>query len=321
MLWFSYIDIDTSIPYTIQYWDEDPKNFESHLEFSHKRVETLELSTYKVANELADNERTAFTRMRQLEIAYFLWKQQEVSEDMVFCTSSAVLDIIQHENLHHLYFKYFDALQRDFDMDILTDIVNSYDEMIQWLACNTDVATVDQITSLGLNLINFLAEYDASSLAKQVLTSVLSYLDNSDGIELWMPLFKVYVRGMALSNQFCDFKAAEKFQQLALATKEQIGMVSFGQDLLDCSRLFIQTSIMMTEHGSLGTAYTWAQKSMQVRCDVTCHGCKFGYKSLATLVLPWIVRTFYSSRAYMFVLKFHIHSEVSYVFFSGGAVR
>lgn len=235
------------------------------MEFGLKHVEDLERSTHKVVNELAENERTAFSRMRQVEIAYFLWRHQEVSEDMVFCTCSAVLDIIQHRDMHHLFFKYFDSLQREYDMDILIEIVNSYDEVIQWLACNTDVATIDQITCLGLNLIDFLAEFGNLELAKQSLTSVLSYLANSDGIELWMPLFKVYARGMALSNQSYDFTEADKFYRQALAIKEQIGIVSFGQDLLDCSKLFIQTSTMMRELGSLGPAYTWAQKSMQVK--------------------------------------------------------
>lgn len=209
--------------------------------------------------------------MKQLEIAYFLWKQQQSPEETVLCTCSAILDVLQHANLHHLYFKYFDHLQREFDMDILTDVVNSYDEVVQWLACNSDIATIDQITYIGVNIIDFLTEFGDFTLAKQALASLHSYLANSNGVELWMPMFKVYVRGMALNNQSCDFMEAEKFHRQALAIKEQIGLVSFGQELIDCSRLFTQTSIMMSELGSLGLSYTWAQKSMQVKLSFQVH--------------------------------------------------
>lgn len=43
-----------------------------------------------------------------------------------------------------------------------------------------------------------------------------------------------------------------------------IKLMSFGQDLLDESALFMELSIMLREQGSLAPSYRWAQKAIKV---------------------------------------------------------
>lgn len=255
--------IETAIPFSILFWEEDPEGFKSCLEFSQKEIDDLERSNHKADNALAKQEMHVYSKMRQVEIAYFFLKKQIMPDDSVFCTCSAVLDVIQNPVQHHLYQRYFYLLLKEFDMDISQEIVQSFDEVTQWTVCEADPNTMDNIVKLGLNLVRFLSNMALYELAKQVISSVLTFLASQEGLELWVPLYRVYVQAMTLNNGNFDFSEADKFYRLAQSMREKIGMMSFGQEILDCSELFLQTSVMMGEQGSFGPSYTWAQKSMQ----------------------------------------------------------
>lgn len=202
--------------------------------------------------------------MRQLEIAYYLYKSQEVGDEMVLSTCSAVLDIIMDTNSHHHYFKYLDMLKKEYDMELAVEVVFSYDEVTQWLACDTDRPTLEMLVEIGFNLMKFLADSGQHELAQQVISSIESLLANH--ADMWITVFNFYVKCMALFNSFRDLEKADKYHMLASSLRDRINkaMNSFGRDRLDCSELFMQTSIMMRELGSLGPSYTWSQKSMQV---------------------------------------------------------
>ena len=45
---------------------------------------------------------------------------------------------------------------------------------------------------------------------------------------------------------------------------DKIKMMSFGQDLLDESQLFIGLSVTHREQGGVGPAYKWAQAAIKV---------------------------------------------------------
>lgn len=229
-----------------------------------KEIVTLEQSTHIADVLLGEQERDAAGRMKQLEIAYFLWKNQSTNDEMVLCTSSAVLDIIQDVNNHHLHFKYFRCLSREYDMDITQEIAYSYDELTQWLANVTDITSCDQLVNIGFNLISFLSEFGSHDVAWQVVASIQSFLDCH--IDKWMLMYNFYVKCLVLSNTVCDLAKADEYYVSASAMRDRISkaMASFGQETLDCSELFAQTSIMMMELGNFGPSYTWAQKAMQV---------------------------------------------------------
>ena len=261
------IFLDTKIPYTVQYWDHDPENFEGLIELPEQEIIELEKSTHIADINLGEQKRDAVDRMHQLEIAYYLYKSgglDDSASEMVLCTCSAVLDIIMDPHSHHLYFKYFDVLKREYDMELALEIVFSYDEVTQWLACESDRPTLQTLVDIGFNLITFLTDYGHYDLAIQVISSIESLLANN--ADMWILIFTFYVKCMSLYNRLRDLEKSDKYHMLASSLRDRItkAMNSFGSDTLDCSQLFMETSIMMRELGSLGPSYTWSQKSMQV---------------------------------------------------------
>lgn len=261
---------DTKIPHTVQYWDNDPENFSSVLEIPVKEIVSLEQSSHAADVCLGEQERDAAGRMKQLEIAYHLWTNQEANDEMVLCTCSAVLDIIQDVDSHHLYFKYFRCLSKEYDIDLALEIAYSYDEVTQWLTDVTDQATCYQLIDIGFNLINFLSEFGNYDIARQVIASIEAFLSNHT--DMWMLQFKFYVRCLVVSNIVCDLAKSDEYYVSASSLRDRIGkaMASFGQETLDCSELFAETSVMMRKLGNFGSSYTWAQKAMQVCIYTRC---------------------------------------------------
>lgn len=234
-----------------------------------KEIEILEQSSAPAEIIFGEQERDAVDRMKQLEIAYFLLKNQESREDMVLCTCSAALHIIQDTLNHHLYFKYFEHLQSEYGINLALELVNSYDEVTQWLTGVTDNKSCEQLVDIGLNIISFLSDYGKFSLAQQTALSIEAFMKNHT--EMWILLFNFYVTCMALNNSSGDSLKAKEYHSIASALRDKIGkaMSSFGQETLDSSEFFRQTSIMLAEQGNFASAYTFSQKAMQV-CICKC---------------------------------------------------
>ncbi|XP_067935551.1 amyloid protein-binding protein 2-like [Watersipora subatra] len=253
----------TKIPHTVQYWDEDPSGFSSVLEIPLQEIVKLEQSARAADLMLGEQERDAAGRMKQLEIAYYLWKNERANDEMVLCTCSAVLDIIQDVNNHFLHFKYFRCLSKDYDLDLALEIAYSYDEVTQWLAEVNDQETCYQLVDIGLNLISFVFEFGAHEIAWQVVASLEAFLKNHT--DLWMLQFSFYVKCLSLSNSVCNLARSDEYYDRASLLRERISkaMASFGQETLDCSELFAEASILKRKLGDFGPSYTWAQKSMQ----------------------------------------------------------
>ena len=243
------------------HWEKPPADFMSQLKVPEKHLDELLKSTRAADVALEKEERRILAMMQQLEILYHEWQEQRLDEDAVFCYCSPVIDIVSDTAVHHLYFKYLNSLPCG--QDILYQVTVSYDELTQWLVDDSREEMQNHLTMFGLNLLDLLTEFGTWGLADQLSQSMMTYL-SGEALNSLVPLFQLYVKCMSLSNSTLNLRSSDWFYHKAMAVREKISLISFGKDVLQCSELFVQTSVLMRELGSFGPAYTWAQKAMQV---------------------------------------------------------
>lgn len=246
-------------------WVPSPENFSSLIKVPQELFDTLEKSDDVGDRCQLTEEKVVLERARQLEVLFALDRRGQLPEGFELSLSSVVEDILQDKHTYHLYFKYFMELKTKHNIDIPAELAGALGQFVNTIAEAADEEVRDMVIKIGFGLFDFLHEYGHYNKAHQLITTMIAFLNSHMALETWMASWEAMIKLMSIYNTNVNFKFTDYAYTSALHLKNRIAMMSFGQDLLDESQLYVELSTMMREQGSIGPAYSWAQEAIKVQ--------------------------------------------------------
>ncbi|GFR66122.1 amyloid protein-binding protein 2 [Elysia marginata] len=205
---FSILSLDSNRNMTLvkgffQQWLPTPDNFRSLIDIDPEHQQRLKSSSNPADHQMLAKEEMSLKNLRKLEIIATLAIRKQLPSGFELCMCDAVQDILNQQELHHLYLKHLMILQAA-DLNLVKDICMSYETVLQMLDSSSMTEIVTQVIQTGLKLASFLMTINHLDSADSVLTNTLNFLGRDANLDAWLPRYQAYVKLMHCRNLACQ---------------------------------------------------------------------------------------------------------------------
>ena len=240
----------------------DVKNFATIIREPHEHFKRLETSgTPEDAMQL-EKEKGALRKVRNLEMVYVLDRRGQLSDGAELCLSKAMDDVLADPDKFHLYYKYFQTVQRTYGITMMADISNSFVRFLESLKDSSNDDLRERVVASTFRMFPFVRDFGLYDQSEVLLFALARYLSTHQCAETTVAMWQTYVKMMQLSNINVKHHEANQSRNMAKKIGHQTKAASSVQ--LDEAELLRERSVLLRERGSILQAVPLAERALEV---------------------------------------------------------
>ena len=238
----------------------DIKNFATIIREPHEHFKSLETSGEPEDVIQLEREKDVLRKVRKLEVVYVLDRRGQLGAEL--CLSKAMDDVLADPDTFHLYYKYFQTVQRTYDITMMADIGGSFVRFLESLKDSSNDDLRERIVGSTFRMFQFMRDFGLYDQSEVLLFALARYLSTHQCVETRVAMWQTYVKMMQLNNINVKHHEANQSRNMAKKIGHQIRGASSVQ--LDESELLRERSVLLRERGSVLQAVPLAERALEV---------------------------------------------------------